>query len=133
MPELQFLVVGADADAAAAELQATFGGLEVDDGLTLRTLDDADEVLRRGLKASNVIAAATLLLTVPGAVVACLDLTDRIKTKRPRAEAVIRDARELESERQVEIYVVTDQGLRRLSTLTADDLLDVARSGAKEP
>jgi len=75
-------------------------------------------------KAIDPVAAASLVLSIPSAALAVADLADRIR-KRRRAAELIDHARQLAA-RQVTIYVISPGCTTDLSTLTPDQLLDLA-------
>jgi hypothetical protein len=64
------------------------------------------------------------VLSVPSAALAVADLADRIR-KRRRAADLIDHARQ-QAARQVTIYLITPGRTTDLSTLTPDQLLDLA-------
>ena len=75
-------------------------------------------------KAIDPVAVASLVLSVPSAALAVADLADRIR-KRRRAADLIDHARQLAA-RQVTIYLISPGRTTDLSTLTPDQLLDLA-------
>ena len=75
-------------------------------------------------KAIDPVAVASLVLSVPSAALAVADLADRIR-KRRRAADLIDRARQLAA-RQVTIYLISPGHATELSTLTPDQLLDLA-------
>jgi hypothetical protein len=79
---------------------------------------------RDGGKAIDPVAVASLVLSVPSAALAVADLADRIR-KRRRAADLIDHARQL-ADRQVTIYLISPSRTTDLSTLTPDQLLDLA-------
>ncbi len=118
MSELTFMLAGTAADAAADELVTVLdlGGQAVD----RRPGAAASRDDRKGL-----IELATLILSVPGAVLAVMDIVDRI-AKRRRAQAVIDTARRLRRERQVETYLMLPADIRQsVADLDPDRLLDL--------
>ena len=74
-------------------------------------------------KAIDPVSVASLVLSLPSAALAVLDLADRIR-KRRRADELIDHARQLAA-RQVSIYLITQGRAVELSTLTPDQLLDL--------
>jgi hypothetical protein len=73
----------------------------------------------------NLIALATLIVSIPSAALAVWDIVDRIR-KRRKAPAVIDTAQRLRSERHVETYLLAaDQTPRAVADLDADKLLDL--------
>ena len=75
-------------------------------------------------KAIDPVAVASLVLSVPSAALAVADLADRIR-KRHRAADLIDHARQLAAH-QVTIYLLSPGRTTDLSTLTPDQLLDLA-------
>lgn len=75
-------------------------------------------------KAIDPVAVASLVLSVPSAALAVADLADRIR-KRRRAAELIDHARQLAAQ-QVTIYLISPGRTTELSSLTPDQLLDLA-------
>jgi hypothetical protein len=75
-------------------------------------------------KVIDPVSIATLVLSIPGAALAVSDLADRIR-KRHRAEELIDQAQQLAAE-QVTVCVMSPSRTIDLSTLTPDQLLDLA-------
>ena len=73
------------------------------------------------------MAVASLVLSIPSAALAVTDLADRIR-KRRRATNLIDQARQLAAQ-QVTVYVMSPGHTVELSTLTPDQLLDLADQG----
>jgi hypothetical protein len=119
MPELKFVVAGKQSDLAAAALVRALG-------------PDAGEVRRQPVteapdaerKVVDPISLATLILSIPAAVLAVIDIVDRLK-KRRTAQAVIDAAKQARTEQQVDIYLLAlDQTPQPVADLTPDRLLD---------
>jgi hypothetical protein len=70
------------------------------------------------------VAVASLVLSLPSAALAVADLAGRIR-KRRRAAELIGQARQLAG-RQVTVYLMSPGSAVELSTLTPDQLLDLA-------
>ena len=70
------------------------------------------------------MSLATLVLSIPSAALAVLDLADRIR-KRRRANELIDHAQQLAAQ-QVTVYLITPGRTVELRTLTPDQLLDLA-------
>jgi 3-methyladenine DNA glycosylase/8-oxoguanine DNA glycosylase len=84
----------------------------------------ASGITRRGDgKVIDLVALATLVVSIPSAAIAVLDLADRIR-KRRRASELIDHAQHL-AEEQVNIYVIAPERAVELRTLTPDQLLDL--------
>ena len=75
-------------------------------------------------KVIDPVAVASLVLSVPSAALAVADLADRIR-KRHRATELIGQARQLAA-RQVTVCLMSPGRSVELSTLTPDQLLDLA-------
>ncbi len=73
-------------------------------------------------KTIDPVSLATLVVSLPSAALAALDLADRIR-KRRRAEELIGHARH-QATQQVSIYLITQGRPVELRTLTPDQLLD---------
>jgi hypothetical protein len=79
--------------------------------------DDGDKVI-------DPVAVASLVVSIPSAVLAVQDLADRIR-KRRRAQELIDQAQQLAA-RHVTIYLTSPGRTVELRTLTPDQLLDLA-------
>ena len=75
-------------------------------------------------KVIDPVAVASLVLSIPSAALAVADLADRIR-KRRRATELIDHAQQLAAQ-QVTVYLMSPGRTVDLSTLTPDQLLDVA-------
>jgi len=75
-------------------------------------------------KVIDLVAVASLVLSIPSAALAVADLADRIR-KRRRAAELIDHAQHLAAQ-QVTIYLMSPGRAVELSTLTPDQLLDLA-------
>jgi len=82
-----------------------------------RTIHGDDKII-------DPVSIAILVMSIPPAVLAVRDLADRIR-KRRRAKELIDQAQKL-ADRQVTVYLVTLGRAVELSTLTPDQLLDLA-------
>jgi hypothetical protein len=74
-------------------------------------------------KAVDAVSVAALVLSIPSATLAVLDLADRIR-KRRRARELIHHAQQLAA-RQVTVCVISQSRTVELRTLTPDQLLDL--------
>ena len=75
-------------------------------------------------KVIDPIALATLIVAVPCGVLAVVDLVDRIRNKRPKAQIVVETAQRLRLERQIEVTLLTAEGSQQpVADLDADRLL----------
>lgn len=122
MATLRLVVSGERAAEAADELERELGP-----GTTIERFSPArlPEVQRRAI---DPISFAALILSIPSAVLAAMDLADRI-AKRRRAKALLDTAERLRVEKKVETYVVTIEGPTPLRDLSPDALLELAGSG----
>jgi len=120
MPELKFVLAGRQANLAA---HAFVSALGPERGETRREkVAEASDAER---KVVEPISLATLILSIPTAVLAVIDIVDRLK-KRAKAQAVIDAAKQAKAEQQVDIYVLTaDQTRQPVADLTPDRLLDL--------
>jgi hypothetical protein len=82
-----------------------------------RTIHDDDRII-------DPVSIAILVMSIPPAVLAVRDLADRIR-KRRRAKQLIDQAQQL-ADRQVTVYLMSPGRTVELSTLTPDQLLDLA-------
>lgn len=82
-------------------------------------------------KRGSILAQIGVILSIPSAVVAAMDLVDRMR-KRKQAQALIDAAKQVTINTQVQIsLVVVGGGRRGLDQLTADELLDAAEQSIK--
>lgn len=120
--QLELIIEGHDAQAAADELAAEVEGFGEEAKARSVEPDQASEVARRAI---DPVSVAALILAVPGTILAVMDIADRIK-KRRRATRLLERAQQIRVARKVEIQVVTKDGAKTLDGLTPDDLLDLA-------
>ena len=126
MPELKLVLAGGEADAAADALEAALAGDGGAPAGVTRSVPAALPAAER--KVVDPVALASLVLSIPGAVLAVMDLADRIR-KRRRATALVEAATRLRVERRVETYAVTLEGPKPLADMTADALLELVGKG----
>ncbi|MCW5254684.1 hypothetical protein [Streptomyces sp. SHP 1-2] len=112
-------IAGPGADAARESIAAA----TADWGHPAHTLPPAATVTRPDTKGVDPVAVTSLLLSVPSAVLAVADITDRIR-KRRRASELIERARQLSTEQTTARLVRADHSVD-LAALTADQLLDL--------
>jgi hypothetical protein len=120
MSELKFVLAGNQADAAATALVSALGP-EGDEARRQKVTEmpDADR------KVIDPISLAALILSIPSAVLAVIDIADRL-TKRRKAQAVIDAAKKAKAEQKVDIYMLTlDQTPHSVANLMPDQLLDL--------
>jgi hypothetical protein len=128
MPELKFVLAGNQSDLAAAALVSVLGP-EGDEARREKVIEmpDADR------KVVDPISLAALILSIPSAVLAVIDIADRLK-KRRKAQAVIDAAKQAKAEQQVDIYLLTlDQTPEPVADLTPDRLLDLVAALQPRP
>ncbi len=113
-----------DCEAAAHALEAVVHAWDKQLAVSRRELREASAEER---KAIDPVSVATLILSIPSAALAVLDLTDRIG-KRQRARQIIVKAGELRAGGDAQVYIVTAQGAIPLGGMRPDDLLDLALS-----
>jgi hypothetical protein len=120
MPELKFVLAGEKADVVATALVSALGP-EGDEARREKVTEmpDADR------KVIDPISLAALILSIPSAVLAVMDIADRLN-KRRKAQAVIDAAKQAKAEQKVDIYLLTaDQTPETVADLTPDRLLDL--------
>jgi hypothetical protein len=84
----------------------------------------AGTIYSRDDKVIDPVSLTALVLSIPPAALAAFDLADRIQ-KRRRAKELIDSAQRLASQ-QVTIYLISPGRIVELSTLSPDQLLDLA-------
>ncbi|WP_156503131.1 hypothetical protein PJ900_21060 [Tistrella mobilis] len=118
---LRILITGSSGASQAAEaLQKAFDAHgEVE--FTSATLPSSD-ITHRGM---DPVAVAALIMSIPAAVHATVDLIQRARRRKQATEA-IHLAMNLTIQHKVEIYVDTPSGLRKLTEMKSDQILDLA-------
>ncbi|MFG2840830.1 hypothetical protein ACGFYE_38210 [Streptomyces zaomyceticus] len=116
--------VGPGADAARESIAA----LTADWGHPADTIPSTRTAAGLDTKGVDPVAVTSLFLSVPSAVLAVADITDRIR-KRRRAGELIERARQLSTDQATARLVHVDRSVD-LATLTPDQLLDLV---ADEP
>ncbi|MBK1648465.1 hypothetical protein [Rhabdochromatium marinum] len=119
MQDLELILKGPDTEEALAALKAVLADMEAT--LTSTPVTDGDSLPD---KAIDPVAVATLVVSIPGAVLAVRDMAERI-AKRRRAKDLIATAGRLRIERRVEILTVTLEGPRALADMDPDAVLDL--------
>ena len=120
MPELKFVLAGNQSDIAATAIVHALGPEDAE--ARRQPVTEAPDAER---KVVDLISLATLILSIPTAVLAVIDIVDRLK-KRRKAQAVIDAAKQAKAEQQVDIYLLTlDQTPQPVADLTPDRLLDL--------
>jgi len=129
MAMLEFAITGTVA-AQAAEALETILTQDTDLRPSRRMVQIAQDEREKSLNPMTA-AIATLILAIPPAILASIDLVDHI-AKRPKAEAVIDRANQIIINGNVSITVtVNGQGVPvPLQSLTPDQLIELARKGA---
>jgi hypothetical protein len=128
MPELKFVLAGSQSDLVAAALVNALGPEDVE--TRLQPVTEVPEAERRVV---DPISLATMVLSIPTAVLAVIDIVDRLK-KRRKAQAVIDAAKQAKAEQQVDIYLLTlDQTPQSVADLTPDRLLDLVAALQSPP
>jgi hypothetical protein len=124
MTTMTFVLDGNSAAAAEAEFRAVLRTFEPGIEVNVQEQAALPETAR---KAIDPISLAALIVSIPSAVLAVLDLADRIE-KRRRAQKLIEEAKRLHAEREVVVFVMDREIAKPLDDLEPDDLLDVAQS-----
>jgi hypothetical protein len=118
MRDLELILNGTDAEGAARDLAATLADVALQ-----RVPRPLHTDAAAGDKAVDPVAVAALVLSIPAAALAALDVADRI-AKRRRARTLIETAGRIRIERRVEVLTITADGPRPLADLDADALLE---------
>ena len=120
---MTFVLSGDGAPAAGEVFKAALD--EAEPGIDVAT-HTSDALSAPARKVIDPISLAALVLSVPSAILAVVDLADRIK-KRRRAQQLIDEAKRLRSEKSVTVFVLDAGNPKPLDGLSPDDLLDIAR------
>jgi hypothetical protein len=120
MSELKFVLAGEQSDAAATAFVAALGPEAA--SLHRQKVTEASDADR---KIVDPISIAALIISIPSAVLAVMDIADRLK-KRSRAKAIIDSAKQARVEQQVDVYLLTaDQTSQPVADLDPDRLLNL--------
>ncbi|EGV33789.1 hypothetical protein ThidrDRAFT_0478 [Thiorhodococcus drewsii AZ1] len=119
MQDLELILKGPGTEEALAALKAVLADTEAT--LTSTPVTEGDSLPD---KAIDPVAVATLVVTIPSAVLAVRDMAERI-VKRRRAKDLIATAGRLRIERRVEILTVTLEGPQALADMDPDLVLDL--------
>jgi hypothetical protein len=123
MANLHFIIEGAEANKAAEQLKAILAASGADATISPISSAELPYEVRRVIDPITLIG---VILAFPGAVLAVMDLADRIH-KRKKAQAIIDAAQRVSNETKVQVNFVLPQGTSRgVDQITADELLDVA-------
>jgi uncharacterized protein related to proFAR isomerase len=126
MSEITFVIAGETtaAEQAAAAVATVLGG--ADGGVRRIPREQLADVTERVV---DPISLAALAVAVPSAIVAALDIADRIMGKRKRAAELVETAQRVRIDHHVEIFVV-DVGRvsHAVADLDADKVLDIAEA-----
>jgi hypothetical protein len=122
MTTLRFVLDGPAAHAAQAEFKKALESLQPGLDIEVEPATALPEVAR---KVIDPISVAALVLSIPGAVLAVIDIADRI-SKRRRAQKLIDEAKRLREQTGVQVFVVQQDIPKSLDSLTADSLLELA-------
>lgn len=126
---LKMLVRGDASDEGAHAFESLWASFGDEAIIQREKLDELPEDTRKTI---DPLSLAALILSIPSAALAVWDLADRIK-KRQRAQKLIDEATRLQTEKKVETYLVTFEGPKPLNGMTADQVVDLARSIAQSP
>ncbi len=120
---LVFVLSGDGADKACAAFGAIVASFEP--GCDIVAVPKA-RLSAGARKAVDPIALATLILSIPSALLAVIDIADRIE-KRRRAQKMIDEAQRLRVENAVEVHIIIDEAPKPLADLTPDAFLAAAQ------
>ncbi len=130
MGDLRIIVDGDAANEAADQLTAILREGE-EPGVVSRSV--ASAVPDGTHKTVDPIALVGVILAIPSAVLAVMDLADRLR-KRGKAQKLTAAANRLRREKRVTITVVAPDGTTwSLDRLEADTVLEIAQQSADAP
>lgn len=124
MSEARITIVlqGERASGAGQEFTRLISTFDEGGEVQVVPLEEASDEVRRVL---DPISVATLVFAIPSAVLAVMDIADRIE-KRRRAMRLIEEGQRLREDKEVEAFVLMPDGSpKRLEDLTSDQLLDL--------
>ena len=118
MADLKIIVTGREVEGAAGALSKV---LTEGAGTATVSRIEPSALPEAARKIIDPFSIAAVVLAIPGAVLAVLDLVDR-RRKRARAQTLIDTAKHLQRENGVQTSIVTFDGTPRLlEQLTADE------------
>ncbi|MGW8889516.1 hypothetical protein [Streptomyces sp. NPDC055749] len=112
-------LVGADTEAAGKSISVLTSswGFPSEPVRAGKPVEDSD------IKGVDPVAVTALIMSIPSAMLAVADITDRIR-KRRRAGELIERAQQLQTQQTAARLVLEDRSVD-LTTLTPDQLLDL--------
>jgi hypothetical protein len=122
MADLKIILSGQEVGNAAETLSRLLA--EGETGAVVSRIESSalPEVTRRII---DPISVGALILVIPSAILAVIDITDRIR-KRRKAQSLIDAAKKVKDESDVQtLIVLIDGSTRALDQLTADGLLEL--------
>ena len=122
MADLQLILSGEKVESAAETLGSLL--VEGETSLAVSRIEPSalPEVTRRVI---DPISLTALILSIPSAILAVMDITDRIR-KRKKAQSLIEAAKRQKDESGVQTLIVLGDGsTRALDEFTADGLLEL--------
>jgi hypothetical protein len=123
MVELQIVVDGQNAEAAADELSAILADGEKVGVVSRSNVGSVPEPTE---KVVDVVALSAVILSIPGAIMSALEIVDRVR-KRKKVTQLIDTAGRLQREMSVTIVLVAPNGTKRsLDRLSTDDVMEIA-------
>jgi hypothetical protein len=128
---LEFIIEGDNARRAAAGLAALIKSFGAEATAEIVKPENASDEARRAV---DPVALAALIVSIPSAVLAVIQIGDRIADrmeKRRRARELLERTRQILKTGKVEIHIVGKEGARPLIALSPDDLLDLADAKAR--
>ncbi|WP_114861708.1 hypothetical protein [Azospirillum brasilense] len=129
---LEIIIEGDDPQPAAADFAALIESFGAEATAQVLRSDAASNEARRVI---DPIALTALVVSIPSAVLAVLQLGDRVADrmeKRRRAKQLLESARQICDTGKVEFLIVGEDGPRSLIALSADDLLDLAEAKERD-
>jgi hypothetical protein len=122
MADLQLVLSGENVQSAAETLSQLLVEGETDTAVSRIAPTALPKVTRRII---DPISLGALILAIPSAILAVIDLTDRFR-KRQKAQSLIETAKTIKDDSGVLTSIVlVDGSTRALDELTADDLLEL--------
>jgi hypothetical protein len=125
MKELRLYLEGAAAEQAAREIEDFFA-----QEFGHPPVRVAPEVQTDRGKKADPVAVAALILTIPSAILATLDLAERIQLRK-KLRRLIDLVRRQKAEKGTVIRLETPTGLQDLLTADLDRFLDAATGGSE--
>jgi hypothetical protein len=126
---LSLIVAGNAATDMAGTVRSALLELEPEADIAIRSPDQVDAETRKSV---DPMAVTALVLSIPSAIVALMDIVDRIEKRRRAAEVLERLQLAQRKEPSVRLHLVLPDGPRNVDDIDTTTLLALAEGSGKE-